>query len=387
MAESWVESIIELDENAILAQLNSVAQELGLINEVFSTSRIYLYYAVFARVWGNLTQIVLQYLDNIDLDNTTDEALLERQIKPFVTKRYAKVAKVILKFSRRPEYNGTLEDIIIPRDMEVSTEGDNPIIFVTAESRILWKNTKEVFIPAYSVEFGSINNVMANTLTYFDDVDSYAAIMVTNPNAAFGGSDEETAYDTRDRIGLFRYGKDASKEAIQELLFESGISYYGFNIVEYWEGFGTVLICMDIESEDEFNDIIAIIEAQKPGHVKYSYAMAEPVFLNIDVTVRLLGEQIFTSYQQDEVSQHIRTAVELFFNSRVYVGKPLSVNRLESFLLQYLFDEKYDIFEVEISTESNADVTIDPNTGQISVQAFQKITPNLLSTTIEYELD
>ena len=285
MAESWVESIIELDENAILAQLNSIAQELGLINEIFSTSRIYLYYAVFARVWGNLTQIVLQYLDNIDLENTTDEALLERQIKPFVSKRYAKVAKVILKFSRRPEYSGSLDEIIIPRDMEVSTEGDNPIIFTTAESRILWKNTQEVFIPAYSVEFGAINNVMANTLTYFNDVESYAQIQVTNPDAAFGGRDEETAYDTRNRIGLFRYGKDASKEAIQELLFENGISYYGFNIVEYWEGFGTVLICMDIESEEEFNDIIAIIEAQKPGHVKYSYAMAEPIFVNIDLTI------------------------------------------------------------------------------------------------------
>ena len=387
MAESWVESIIELDENAILAQLNSIAQELGLINEIFSTSRIYLYYAVFARVWGNLTQIVLQYLDNIDLENTTDEALLERQIKPFVSKRYAKVAKVILKFSRRPEYSGSLDEIIIPRDMEVSTEGDNPIIFTTAESRILWKNTQEVFIPAYSVEFGAINNVMANTLTYFNDVESYAQIQVTNPDAAFGGRDEETAYDTRNRIGLFRYGKDASKEAIQELLFENGISYYGFNIVEYWEGFGTVLICMDIESEEEFNDIIAIIEAQKPGHVKYSYAMAEPIFVNIDVTVRLLGEQIFTNYQQDEVSQHVRTAIELFFNSRVYVGKKLSVNRLESFLLQYLFDEKYDIFEVEVNIDSNTELDVDDETGQISVQEFQKITPNLLSTTLEFELD
>lgn len=387
MAESWVESIIELDENAILAQLNSVAQELGLINEVFSTSRIYLYYAVFARVWGNLTQIVLQYLDNIDLDNTTDEALLERQIKPFVTKRYAKVAKVILKFSRRPEYDGPLEDILIPRDMEVSTEGDNPIIFTTAESRILWKNTQEILIPAYSVEFGSINNVMANTLTYFDDVDSYSAIQVTNPDAAFGGSDEETAYDTRDRIGLFRYGKDGSKESIQATLFENGISYYGFNIVEYWEGFGTVLICMDIDSEEEFNDIIAIMEAQKPGHIKYIYTMAEPVFVNLDIEVKLLGEQIFTKYQQDEVAQHIRTAVELFFNGRVYVGKPLSVNRLESFLLQYLFDEKYDIYEVEIGVESNSDLKIDSITGQLSVEQFQKITPNLLSTTIEYELE
>ena len=53
MAESWVESIIELDENAILAQLNSVAQELGLINEVFSTSRIYLY-SLYLQEFGEI---------------------------------------------------------------------------------------------------------------------------------------------------------------------------------------------------------------------------------------------------------------------------------------------------------------------------------------------
>ena len=86
MAESFLETLIELDENAILAQLNSIAQELGLINQIFNTSRIYLYYAVFARVWGNITSIIAQYLTNFDLENTTDEALLEMQIKPFVKK-------------------------------------------------------------------------------------------------------------------------------------------------------------------------------------------------------------------------------------------------------------------------------------------------------------
>ena len=105
MAESFLETLIELDENAILAQLNSIAQELGLINQIFNTSRIYLYYAVFARVWGNITSIIAQYLTNFDLENTTDEALLEMQIKPFVKKHDAKIAKTILQFKRRKNYN------------------------------------------------------------------------------------------------------------------------------------------------------------------------------------------------------------------------------------------------------------------------------------------
>ena len=41
MAESFTQTLIELDEDAILAQLNSIAQELGLINKIFKTSRIF----------------------------------------------------------------------------------------------------------------------------------------------------------------------------------------------------------------------------------------------------------------------------------------------------------------------------------------------------------
>ena len=196
MAESFGEILIELDENAILSQLNSIAQELGLINRIFTTSRIYLYYAVFARVFGNLSSIIAQYLNNIDLENTTDEALLEMQIKPFVKKRNAKVAKTILQFKRRPT-NELSSDILIPREFEVMTEGDDPIIFRTAESRILWKDSKKVLIPAYSVEFGSLNNLSENTLTFFDNNEFFSQVEVTNPYPAYGGADEETAYDSR----------------------------------------------------------------------------------------------------------------------------------------------------------------------------------------------
>lgn len=388
MAESFLETLIELDENAILAQLNSIAQELGLINQIFNTSRIYLYYAVFARVWGNITSIIAQYLTNFDLENTTDEALLEMQIKPFVKKNDAKIAKTILQFKRRKNYNKLTSDILIPRDFEVMTEGDDPIIFRTAESRILWRDSEKVLIPAYSVEFGSLNNLSENTLTYFNDAEHFAQIEVTNPYPAYGGSDEETAFDARQRIGLFRYGRDSTKDSIQQMLFENGVSYYGFNIVQYWDGFGTVLICMDVDSEEHYNDVINEIEAQKPAGVKYHYCMAEYIYVNIDVNIKMLIEDNFTPYQKDEIEQHIKTAVETYFANNIYIGRKLSTNRLESYILQYLFDERYDIYEVEVSVESNnSDVLTDLETGQLKIQEYQRLYPNIIYTTIEYNSD
>lgn len=388
MAESFVEILRELDEDAILMELNSIAQELGLINKIFNTSRIYLYYAVFARVFGHITSIIAQYLNNYDIDDTTDEALLEMRIKPFVLKRDAKVAKVILEFSRRSDYDGRITDILIPREMEVMTEGDDPIIFRTAESRILWKDTQKVLIPAYSIEFGSLNNLSENTLTFFDDIEHFSQVKVTNPYPAYGGADEETAYDTRKRIGLFRYGRDSTKAAIQELLFENGVSYYGFNIVQYWDGFGTVLICIDVDSEEQFKDIVNEIEVRKPAGVKYHYCMADYIYVNIYVTIKMIVEDEYTPYEKNEIEQHIKTAIETYFSNRMYIGKKLSVNRLESFILQYLFDEQYDIYEVDVDIEANdKNIQTDIETGQIKIEEFQKLYPNLIYSTIKYNVD
>lgn len=390
MAEDYIETLLELDEDSILAQLNSIAQELGLIKEVFETSRIYLHYAVFARVFGHITQIIGQYYDNIDFDNTTDESLLERQIQPFIQKRDARVAKVILKFSRRDDYSGETEDVLIPRDFEVRTESDDTetsIVFRTAESRFLWKDTYSVLIPAYSVEVGSINNVAKDTLVFFDDNEYFAQISVTNPIAAYGGSDEETAFDARQRIELFRNGFSGTRDSIMEVLYDNGISWFGCNIIEYYGGFGTVLICMDIESEEQFNDIIANIEAQRPGGVEYQYCMAEYIYINIHVNIKIVTDRTFTPYEKDEIESSIKDATETYFANQIYVGKKLSLNRFESYLLQYLFDEKYDIYEVDVEVDNNSNLTVDLETGQLKINEYQRLYPNLIYTTIDYSIE
>ena len=385
MAESYVTTLLLLDENKILTDLNGIAIELGLINNVFETSRIYIYYAVFARVLGNLTQTIAQYLNNIDIDTTTDEALLDQLLKPFLKKRNAKVAKVILEFSRRPE-STERNNIFIPREFEVMTPGNDPIIFRTAESRILWKDSKRVLIPAYSVEFGSINNLMANTLTYFYDTETYLSseIQVTNPYPAYGGMDEETAFDTRNRINGYRFGRDGSKEYLQQIIFNNGVSYYGYNLIEYWDGFGSVLIALDLE-EEEYNDIVQNIEAVKKEGIKYHYCRVEHIYTNIEVIIKITGDRLYTEYQVDEVEQHTFTAVKLFFDNQMPVGKKLSKNRLEAFILQYLIDERYDIYDIEINLETNADIEIDPVTNQFKINEFERLYPNQVWTKIEYD--
>ena len=390
MAESYVTSLILLDEDKILADLNSTAIELGLINNFFETSRIYIYYAVFARVLGNITQTIAQYINNIDIETTTDEALLEQMIKPFVRKKESRVAKVILEFKRRSDFDQSLaSQIFIPRDFEVMTEGNDPIIFRTAESRVLWKDSYRVLVPAYSVEFGSLNNLMANTLTYFDDDSGLLQeIEVTNPYPAYGARDEETAFDTRNRLDMFRYGRDGSKGYLQELIFENGVSYHGYNLVEYWGGAGNVLIALDVASEEEYYDIIQNIEASKGAvGVKYHYCRVNYVYANIDVIVRVTNDRMYTEYQANEIEEHVFTATQLYFDNQMYVGRKLSKNRLESFILQYLVDEKYDIYEIELKVTPQDESEFDEEKQQIKINEFERLVPNRIFTDIEYDVD
>lgn len=383
MAENYVTTLLLLDENKILADLNSLAIELGLINNVFETSRIYIYYAVFSRVLGNLTQTVAQYINNIDIELSTDESLLEQMLKPFLKKNDSKVAKTILEFKRIGE---STIDIFIPREFEVKTDGVDPIIFRTAESRILWKDSEKVLIPAYSVEFGSINNVIENTLISFDDDESYLSseVSVTNPYPAYGARDEETAFDTRNRLDIFRHGRDGNREYLQELIFENGLSYYAYNLVEYWDGFGSILIALDASSDEQYNDIVQNIEARKREGVKYHYCQVQHVYVNIEVVIKITGDRLYTEYQMNEVEEHAFTAVKLYFDNNMSVGKKLSKNRLEAFILQYLVDAKYDIYEIDLSVEANSEVNIDPVTNQLLIEGFERLYPNKVYTKIEY---
>ena len=102
---------------------------------------------------------------------------------------------------------------------------------------------------------------------------------------------------------------------------------------------------------------------------------------------KMIAEDDYTPYEKNEIEQHIKTAVETYFANQIYVGRKLSINRLESYILQYLFDEKYDIYEVEVEIETNSDANIDQETGQIKIEDYQRLYPNIIYTTIEYNYD
>lgn len=374
-----------LDETEILADLNRIAQELGLINEVFEASHIYIYYSVFARVFGKISRVFGTYIDNIDINETTDEALLERLIAPLITKRSATTAKVILTFTRRNMDSDS--DIFIPRNFEVMTEmTDNPIVFRTAEARILWRDSYSVKVPAYSVDLGAINNVNANTLTYFVD-SQFANISVTNEAPAYGGADEETSFDSRKRILAFRYAREGAKAQLQSILNDAGIPIESFRLTEFYDGYGSLLIALECDSDSMFQDTVNRIEASRPQGIMYHYCRVEPVYMNFEIKVMITGSRVYDEYSLDAVYTSIKTAVELYFSQDIWVGMGLSLKRLQAFVLNYIVSENYEIYEIDMEIENEIKYEHDDKTGKVIVKPWQKLYANKLTIDIDYEED
>lgn len=171
------------------------------------------------------------------------------------------------------------------------------------------------------------------------------------------------------------------------ILYDNGIGYYNFNVVEYWDGFGSVLIAIDVDSEQEYYDVINMVEASKVAGIKYHYCRVNYVYADLTVTAKVTGDRMYSEYDLNDIEQTIKTAVEVYFGKQIYVGRQLSVKRLEAFVLQYLVDETYDIYEIDIEVGANKDLKIDPETGYFIVNEFEKLLPNKITTMVEYNFE
>lgn len=373
-----------LDEYEILADLERIAQEFGLINEIFETSRIHLYYSVFARVFGNLMRTVAQYVSNIQIDTCTDEALLNILIEPFIEKRNAKVSKVILTFTRRSDaYDKVRSDIYIPRGLEVETEEVNPIVFRVAESKILWKDVNKIKVPAYCTDFGPQGNVAANTLVYFKG-DEFHNVSVTNEKPAYGGMAEETAFDARNRLSNYRYVRDGSLSQIEDVISQLGYFEGGYHLKEYWNGLGSVLIALDTDSDDEFQDAIVQLEMAKAAGVKYNYIRVAHVPIDLEINIKIAGKRTFDEYTLEDLEDNIQTAINLYFAQNIFTGQSINVKRMEAFILNYVISG-YDIYQIDTYISNMDQVEVDPDTGFIIVEPYQRLVTNNILLDVDYD--
>lgn len=371
---------IYISEEEILTALYTSAIEVGLINRRFEKGRIGLLFGVFARQLGSLITLMDEYVSQFSLETVTDEALLESLLKPYIIRRIASNSKVILEFTRDPTYN---ESIIIPAGFKVSTLGSNPIIFETVEDLYMWKGLKKAKVVAYCDEAGSIYNVEANTITYFVDSDYRAELTVTNNESAWGGRDDEPLEDARQRAlsSSMRYLREGTYQDIINQIYELGIENRYFNIIEQYEGYGTVLISLDIDNNYEYEDIKEELNYNRVTGIKYTFEKTERIYLNMLVNVLLTGEKNLTYGESQALYKEIEDGIEGYFVTIMKVGEALSINYLKSYLIQQISPEfKLLNFDIKITNE---DLEVEDN--NIKINQIQNIYPNKITTILNYE--
>lgn len=74
-----------------------------------------------------------------------------------------------------------------------------------------------------------------------------------------------------DETNRSRCSRSGSKTYIMNILRNNGIKYCNFNVVEHWNGFGSFLIVINTDSEQEYYDIINILKANEISGIRYYY--------------------------------------------------------------------------------------------------------------------
>lgn len=375
-----VMSEMYMSEEEILTALFTSAIEVGLLSRRFEGGRIGLLFAVFARQFESLISIMNEYVSQFTLETVTDEALLESLLKPYISIRIASNAKVVLEFTRDPTFN---DNIVIPAGFTVSTLGSDPVIFETVEDLYMWKGTKKAKVLAYCTEVGSAYNIDEDTLVYLVESEYRADISVTNPKSAWSGRDDESLESARERAlsTSWRYLREGTERDIENQIEELGLTKRFYKIVEYYDGYGSVLLALDIPNEFEYEDIKTELNYNRIAGINYRFQKVERLYVNFLIEILLTGEKNITYGESQELYKFIEDNIQDYFGIGMMVGKSLSLNDLKS-SIQYSIPSEFKVLDFNIKI-TNDDLTIDDK--HIVVGVSENLYPNKVTTKLNYE--
>lgn len=126
-------------------------------------------------------------LDSAQIDHATDAQLDLLTALIGVPRLEATPATGEVEFSRA---TAATQDYLIPSGTEVSTAGNDPVVFETIEPRTLASGSTSVLIPVEAVDGGTSGNVAPDTISVLREV-AVGVSSVTNPAATEDGTDRE----------------------------------------------------------------------------------------------------------------------------------------------------------------------------------------------------
>ena len=320
--------------------------------------------------------LLQSYANQFTLSTATDRVLVENLAGQYANRRLASKSKVILTFYRISDFT---ESIKIPAGFAVKASGANNIIFKTAETIYLWKGMQSVSVIAYSLNSGSAYNVDADTLTIFSNNEFNGIIGVTNLEPAFGGYNDESINHLRNRAQGFRYERDNTLQDINRQLYEVGVLQHQYAPEEYIDGPGTYMICIDANSDYEFNDMVRKMNYRHHYGIKPVYIRATRLYIDMYITIQIASNVNYERKEKNDIYHNVTDTIQKFFSAYCSVGANVRINALKAALNNAL--SSFDVSNIEIDIANTAQVN---NQNVISIGNTQRAFPNQILTSLEH---
>lgn len=360
------------DGNEVLTRLWNNVIATGAVNRRLDSSRLGLILSAIATELNYVQSIIMSYMSQFSLSTMSDKVLLENVARLFAVRRLASKSKAVITFTRINDYT---ESVHIPANFAVQTA--TGVVFKTISEIFLWKGVESASVLAYSSNSGAKYNVSANTLTSFNDNNFNTRIAVTNKEPAFGGYDTESLDSLRNRAQGFRYERDNTFLDLKRQMYFLGVDDGSWIAKEYINGNGSYLICLDCDSQYEYEDIINSLIYRKTPGITQVFVRAERIYINVSVILEIEEGTSYTPVQKEQIYQTIDNSVQLFFAAYCNVGASFDTNKLIVELTKALVS--YDIVSIHILF--NEGISTD-NKNIIQIKDTQRFYPSQITTTI-----
>lgn len=371
--------MVELQLNDGTTILDNLWQNLintGARTRRHDSSHTGLIFSAVATELNVAITLLQSYSNQFTLATATDRVLVENLAGQYANRRLASKSKAVLTFYR---LEGFTESVKIPAGFAVRASGTSNIIFKTAETVYLWKGTQTVSVVAYSIGSGSKYNVDANTLTIFANNEFNGRIAVINLEPSFGAYDDESINHLRNRAQGFRYERDNTLQDINRQLYENGIPQHRFKAEEYIDGPGTYMICIDADSDYEFEDVVKRMNYRSHYGIKPVYIRASRIYIDMYITVQTASDVDYNSIEKNNIYKSINDSIQKFFAAYCVVGADVRINALKAALNNAL--SNFDIADIDIDIANTVQVN---KKNVIEIGNTQRAFPNKILTSIEF---
>lgn len=329
----------------ITTSLWANAKEIELVTEALPTGALGKLFSLVATELVDFEMYAERSEERADLKTcpSSYEDNIENLASPWHFRTPAKQSYVILRFVRDIAEG----DVSIPYGTIVEEAAENPILYQTIEGKTLYNGLDTIDIVAVSLEAGAHTMVAENQLTVLSDVEG---LDVTNPEASWGGEDQEPIDECRRAALTARYEfEKGTQYAIERALQEYGLETWEYNLVEFMYGYGTGALFLDTTISQVVEEVQEITDVAKAlgVYIKVKEANRLPFSFNFQTELALEKDLL------PEERDRLKVDMEELFRDLVQengVGQKLIISKVIHKIYEELLDD-YELADIEISTD------------------------------------